>query len=1134
MAEKLLPAAVRDLLRHIPPGADEWDLFLQLSGKEQPLWEFLVLCVAGDDAESLRLLTTGPTPLHDVLDQALGYAALHDPVDAPFVQGESAPARALRAYASLGLALVGEADEAETHLRAGLSWLNRSAAAARTATGSEQDTPTAPTDSRHGERLVRLLAAAPPEQRAHLCLVLLALDGALPKILRGPRLTVLAERGDTGSRFQLRLDLVRGLPSGLLPDPRSMSAFFGDDGFRGSLEDAWQTARPPKLRGAVLWSLWNADGPVDHVSDSSFGAALAVLLTELGRTRAALLGPLRLRRANPRTSVIGAVSAANPRVIESVTGYESKLRAVEDGQRVVVPKRDEAEASRHPSQADVVGAVTVEEAAKVVRRLDPRATYRLGAVVLSTLLVGSLVALVSTSDENRENNRRAEAARLAAQAVRLSGHEPRKAGLLALAGHEIDPKSTEAENAIQEVLEANRNTVRSWVADQRVVSALAVDDAGHRAYTSGADDVIRVWDTRSGHKLAEVKGRASGLVRGTASGVLVALDGRDLRLYDATGDRPDALGEVKAPYCTGEYSEIVGVGFTANGSAITTVFDDGAVSTVDPASRTVTGCTRLRDVAGKELAGRLASNRTAISADIVSGSSGADGSDDEAVLLLTTNEVVAMNLRTSKVSQVVPAGKVPGNASLVQASHDVVTLATDGGVLAWDRAGRSRIAYPLGALSSRPTALEQDGDDVVIAGESGTAVVPVQAGGDSGSGALSAPTGGRSVAAVRAGDGTVVAAGDNRVTVLGNHPVQRALPSTQPSTAMAFGSGHTLALTDFMTNTSYGAFAIDLDAAPKASGAAAPSYEPVTDYPASASYINDLAVSDKFVVAGGQSRGLAALTVWKRDGTYQQELLMSPDEDRKRKLEDRIVAQVAFVPEAQLLVARNAVGDVGIWSTKDWQRLGTLPFKSDSTEIAIHGSTGVFTEGSGKSTRIVMVDLVTRKRLRSVAAPDVVRLSMSSDGSRLVALSWVSGSVTVLDGRKLTPVRRPLSPPAGELVQDVALSPDGRLVAFAMGDHVLVDNLRTGQQAMPQLNDTAEKPVVSLEWSPDGAYLSGLTLPPERENKRPGGVDIWKMTEGSLTRRMCDWAGGGLSRDEWKEYVDESVGFIDLCEDVTG
>ena len=54
-----------------------------------------------------------------------------------------------------------------------------------------------------------------------------------------------------------------------------MSAFLGDEGFQRSLEDAWRTARPPKLDGAVLWSLTDGDGPVDHVSDSSFGAAFA-------------------------------------------------------------------------------------------------------------------------------------------------------------------------------------------------------------------------------------------------------------------------------------------------------------------------------------------------------------------------------------------------------------------------------------------------------------------------------------------------------------------------------------------------------------------------------------------------------------------------------------------------------------------------------------------------------------------------------------------------------------------------------------------------------------------------------------------------------------------------------------------
>ncbi|MFJ5727492.1 WD40 repeat domain-containing protein [Streptomyces paradoxus] len=1130
--EPMLPTVVRELLHTLPPGTNEWDLFPRLTGEHQPLWGLLTHCVAENDDRTLHQVMTGRTPLHDILDEAPGWTQVPEPVDAPFVEREPAPARALRAHAALGLALVGDADAAEEHLRTGASWLSRSASAAQPP-GPVGGAWSAPADSRHGERLARLLAAdtVPDSVRTHLSVVLLALDGALPKRASGPRLTVLADRGTVGARFQLQLDLVRGLPSALLPDPQSMSAFLGDEGFQRSLDDAWRTARRGKAKGAVLWSLRDGDGPVDHVNDSSFGAAFAVLLGELGRTRGSRLGPLRVRRVNPRTSLVGAVSARNPRVIESVTGYETKLSVVDDGDRVVVPERDKDRALAVNDRATIVGAVTVDEAAREVRRLDTRAVSRLVAGVLATGLVASLVAWGFASGESEKNNRRAVAAGLAAQAVRLKSSEPRTAGLLALAGYQIDPRNKDAENAIQEVLETNRNTVRSWAADRTVVDVLAVDAAGHRAYTSGADDAIKVWDTRSGRKLAEVKGRAAALVRGAESGILAAHDGRDLKLFDTAGDRPEALGEVKAPSCTGQYSEIVGMGFTSNGSALTTVWDEGAVATVDPVSRTVTSCVRLRDVAGKKLLAELPPARLAIDADVLSASyDGPGGGADEVVMLLTTNDVVALDLRTKKVSLLIPAEQVPGSATLVQASEDVVTLALDGGVLAWDRPGRGRIAYPLGG-PSRPLAMEQEGDDVVVAGPDGTAVVPVRSGPDSAPGPLSVPSGGRSVAAVRADDGTVVAAGYARVTVLGNHPVQRALPPARPSTGTAFGSGHTLLLTDYTENSSYGAYAIDLDSAPRPAGAAPPSYEPVTDYPASSAYINDLAVSDKFVAAAGQSRGLGAVTVWKRDGTPLQELLMSPEQDRKRKAEERIVAQVRFVPEARLLVARNALGDVGIWSTRTWQRVGTVPLKSGSTEIAIHGRTGVFTEGEGENTRLVMMDLVTRKKLRTVAAPGVVRLSLSEDGSRLVALSWATGTVSVLDGRKLTPLRAPLRLPAGDLARDVAISPDGRQVASAMGDHVLVHTLKTGQQAMPPLRETDGNAVVQVKWSPDGAYLAGATLPPRREHREPGVVNLWKMTEGSLEQRMCDWTDGGLSEDEWEKHVDESVSYIDLCKD---
>jgi WD40 repeat protein len=1131
--ERLLPSAVRDLLHRLPPRTDERALCRRLIREGQPLG-LLTHCVAEGDAEALRLAMAGRTPLHDVLEESRNYTRLLEPVDPPLVDRESAPARALRACAALGLALTGDADAAEGHLRTGTSWLLRSAAASTD--GEEAVQWSAPTDAPHGERITRLLASdgIPDAVRAHLALTLMALAGGLPKPLGGPRLTVLVDCGDRGARLRLQVDLVRGLPSGLLPDPRTMSAFLGDERFRGSLDDAWRTARPEKPKGAVLWSLRDDDGPVDHVSDSSFGAAFAVLLTELGRTRGnSVIGPLRLSRANPRTAVVGAVSAANPRVIESVGGYRNKLGVLKSGDRVVVPKRDEEHALAVDSPATVVTVVTVDEAAKVVRRLDTRAITRLVGAVLVTALVGAVAAWGLAAGENDRNNRKAQAAKLAAQAVRLSGSEPRRAGLLALAGYRIDPGNKEAEDAIQEVLEANRNTVGTWVADETFVSALAVDAAGHRAYTSGGDDAIRVWDTRSGRRLAEVEGRAAGLARGDESGILAGHDGRDVRLFDASGRKPEALGSVQAPSCTGPYSEIVGMGFTANGSALTTVWDDGAVAGIDPVSRTVTGCLRLRDIAGKKIRELLRPNRTAISADLVTGYEGPGGGSDQAVLLLTTNDVVAVDLRTEKVSHVVPADRVPGTASLVRASQDMVTLAVDKGVLAWDRTRRNLITDRLGGVSRRPSGMQLDGDDVVVAGPEGTAVIDVRPVLGSPAEQLATPSGGRAVAAVRADDGTVVAVGENRVTVLADAPVQRALPPAKPSTGMAFGPGNTLLLTDFTTASSEGAYTIDLDSASEISGAAGSSYEPVVDYPASAAYINSLALSDKYVAAVGQSRGLGAVTLWKRDGTYLQEILMSPEQDRGRKLEERIVTHVAFVPEARLLVARHVSGDVGIWSTGSWRRLGTIDLAPGTTAMVVHGTTGVFTEGEGKKTRLVQVDLVTRKRLRTVAAPEAVRLSVSGDGTRIATLSWANRTIRLLDGRKLTPLRSPLRLPAGELARDTAISPDGRLVATAMGSQVLVHNLRTGQQTMPPLRDTNGDDVVEVQWSANGAYLAGATLPPEREHKQPGAVNVWKMTEGSPEERMCDWAGGGLSREEWEKNVDESVPYIDLCQGVS-
>ena len=71
----------------------------------------------------------------------------------------------------------------------------------------------------------------------------------------------------------------------LVPDPSSMLLFSADPRFRSGLETAWRTGWTARRRndrrgrrgrsrriGAVLWSLRDADGPVDHVQDISLTA----------------------------------------------------------------------------------------------------------------------------------------------------------------------------------------------------------------------------------------------------------------------------------------------------------------------------------------------------------------------------------------------------------------------------------------------------------------------------------------------------------------------------------------------------------------------------------------------------------------------------------------------------------------------------------------------------------------------------------------------------------------------------------------------------------------------------------------------------------------------------------------------
>ncbi|MGW1893378.1 hypothetical protein ACWCP6_24490 [Streptomyces sp. NPDC002004] len=1136
MAEDPL-ASIRTLLTDLPDQLDD-DLLARLDGHEQPVWALLKELVATDDESALRRLLNDRTPLHELLEERAHYTQLTEPAEPPYHPDEPSVVHALRSCAALGLALVGDAESAAERLREGMSWLPRS----RSATSTTAADSWSPPDTRHGERLRTLLAPHLTDPvGGFLAAVLPALDGAPVPTGSSPRMTVLVDTGAYGMRLTLELTLVSDGPSCLVPNPHLMMGFLGDDRFQRALQAAWQ-GRPSALNGTVMWSLCNADGPVSQVFDGSLSAAFAVLLTELDRTRSGLRRFVRVRRINPDTAVVGRVSEESPGSVLSVAGYDSKLPEALADSRVIVPRADEDEARRvfgeNPDAPEIVAVETVQQAARQARRTDGRVVVRMvgSLLVLSLLVLGGLWGAAVFDGEAQQ--RKAVAADLAAQANTLKSTDPRAAGLIALAGYEIDPENKRAVEAMREVLETNRNTVRSWVAGRTLVDALAVDKSGRRAYTSGDDEMTTVWDIRTGRRLARMKGLAAQLVREDTTGILAAHDGRDITLYDATGDVPERLARMPAPGCVGRYSEIVSMGFTDKGSTLTALWDDGGIESVDTVSHTVTACLQVRNLTRSDQLPSGTRGRLVIGASVVPDAVAptADGKPghDEAVLLLSNNVVLAVDLRKDAARTIVKDGDVPGDVSAVAASGDHLLLATGNGVALWDRSTRAIVANPLGGIAMKPTSMTLYSGQALLTGTDGTALVPLS--GDSsaiGGGTprpLSRPVGAPALAAVRAGDGNVVTVGnDARVTVLSDTPVQLALPPAKPSTGAYFGRGHTLLLSDFFNDTSYGTYTIRVDRPPRTGRASGSDYPVVRNFEASAAYLGDLSMSDAFVAAAGQVGGRGTARVWKRDGTFVEDLQLPGQDDPAQEGTKRLITRVAFTDSGPgLLVARHISGRVGIWSTRDWDLRGTVKLRPGTAAMALHGRRGVFVEGDGRSARLVQVDLDTRKVLRRVPAPSVYRLSYSSDGSKLAALAW-GNKVQLLNGSDLTPVRPALQLPKGDIAGDMALSPDGGRVAMALKDQVLVYTLDTGLPAAPPLNDVGGNRIADLSWSHDGAYLAGATLMPVRDLKRPGPVDIWKMKDAPWQQQMCKWAGGGLTRAEWKQYVDPSESYVDIC-----
>ncbi|MFB7455132.1 WD40 repeat domain-containing protein [Streptomyces sp. NPDC056188] len=1128
----------------MPPLRQREEIRRALLSPGQPAFVYVKERVAAEDIAALRVLRDGNTPLHRLLTpRAAAASSVRSLVGRrPFLSEEPAATQSLRASAAMGLALVDDSGRSADELATGLLWLRANHAHP----GHERSSPQEllkRTDAGHATRLRRLMDAVPAaDQDLALSALtwLLALDGALPHSRPTAKATVLFDDGRGGVRGTLALAVLPQGPPALLPDPRTMSGFRGDERFRQSLRDAWDGI----VRGittTVLWSLTDPDGVVGMVEDNSLGCAFAVLLGEVERAGRRLRPPA-LRRINPRTALVGGLDAARPGALVSVGGYAAKLKAAGEGANVVVPAadRDEARQALPGGTADrLLFAATVGEAARKARVWDFPVVKRVSYTVVATLAVLVLLSLYLANRlgaAGEAEARRALASDLAAEAMLLRETDPRLAALLGLAGYTMEPDTPRAVQAMRDVLEANSGVRLSWRASPKEVHSIAVDDRHGRVYTTGDDPYLKSWDLLTGKELGRTGGAVTDLVLDHASGLLAARDGTAVSVYSALRPVPRLMGRLAAPSCGGKGGKPVANAFAGNGARLVEVLSDGAVAQYDTTTLEEIDCRRTGDVVNQGWLIRAADDSVIDATAAPSpppALAGQRHDEDKALLLLRSGDVMALGLDTHKLTTEIGSSDVQGNALQIDASDTAVLLATPLGVQAWDRRSRRTLSFPVGGLSYRPRAMVAYAGSVTIAGNDGTALVPVGNSDDRiGSRALEDPRGGPAFTTAVGSLFTVVSGGrGGRVNVLDDRLDPLGLSPTSHADAASFGPDGLLLLAHggepFSSDSVY---TIDPRTTPEvALNSAMQEYAHVAEYPLRDTFeFRDAAMAGPLVAAVGRSDGnAAAAVVWRGKGA-DPKVLSVPGPDRVAAAGERVLTTVAFVPEADLLVARHATGPLTIWSTRTWQPVATVPLTA-GYGLAVHGTQALALENRGpEGPRIVLVDLTTGTTTRSAAAPGARFLDWSRDGTRIAVLTR-DNTVHYRD-TALKETGEPLVlPETAEAPTAMVLSPDGRRLAIAVDDQVLVHETATGLQALPTLS-AARTGAIRLSWSPDGDFLAGVGRRDDSDYFAAGAATVWRVGGIDWRRQICRWTGGtGLSTEEWRSHIGDRHPYADLC-----
>ncbi|MER7789088.1 DNA-binding protein [Streptomyces sp. NPDC097640] len=291
--------------------------------------------------------------------------------------------------------------------------------------------------------------------------------------------------------------------------------------------------------------------------------------------------------------------------------------------------------------------------------------------------------------------------------------------------------------------------------------------------------------------------------------------------------------------------------------------------------------------------------------------------------------------------------------------------------------------------------------------------------------------------------------------------------------------------------------------------------------------------------AAADRHGVERVTLWDvREGRRTADLVLTP-----KGKDEPAVNSIALTPDGRTLIAYRRFSEtLELWGirsrTKVTRRANgladvisggfgnggfgdfTVAFP-DSSALAVRPDGRLVTTASGER-----FTLPSGRPLQSNRSQDpVYALVYSPDGEQL-ALGTDSGQVTLWDGdatRRLGAVAGTLTGEGRETAESVvalAYSPDGKVLAVA-GENGTV-RLWDAASSRPLGSAllTAGDGVRALSFSEDGRTLlvAGEHVPLQKFAVDPDRV----------TAAVCERAGGGLSRADWKTYIPE-VPYREVC-----